>query len=196
MNDALIEQLIDAFRCLPGVGRKSAQRMVWHLLERDRAGGEALSKILHETLTRVGECQGCRNFCETQTCRICADPKRDKSQLCVVESPADVMALEQSGSFHGHYFLTKGNLSPIDGIGPKEIGAEALFARCQSDVQEVVIALDSTVEGEATSHYLSERLLPLGVVVSRIAHGIPMGGELEFVDGGTLAHAMLGRKPI
>ena len=196
MNDALIEQLIDAFRCLPGIGRKSAQRMVWHLLERDRTGGEMLSKILHETLTRVGECQGCRNFCETQICRICADPKRDNTLLCIVESPADVMALEQSGSFHGQYFLTKGNLSPIDGIGPEEIGAEALLARCQSAVQEVVIALDSTVEGEATSHYLSDRLRPLGIVVSRIAHGIPMGGELEFVDGGTLAHAMLGRKPI
>jgi recombination protein RecR len=196
MNEGLIEHLIDAFRCLPGVGRKSAQRMVWHLLERDRAGGQQLAAVLAQTLREIGECAQCRNFTETALCALCADGKRDRSQLCIVESPADVMALEQSGSFRGCYFLTQGNLSPIDGIGPSEIGAEALVARCGSEVKEVIFALDSSVEGEATRHYLSERLRPLDLSISRIAHGIPMGGELEFVDGGTLAHAMQGRKPL
>ncbi|MGB1190939.1 MAG: recombination mediator RecR [Pseudomonadales bacterium] len=196
MNEGLIEQLIDAFRCLPGVGRKSAQRMVWHLLERDRAGGQQLAGVLAQALKDVGECGLCRNFTEAALCALCDDPQRDRSLLCIVESPADVMALEQSGSFRGCYFLTQGNLSPIDGIGPAEIGAEALVTRCGADVKEVIFALDSTVEGEATRHFLSERLRPLGLTISRIAHGIPMGGELEFVDGGTLAHAMQGRKPL
>jgi len=196
MTEPLIEQLIDAFRCLPGVGRKSAQRMVWHLLERDRPGGEQLARALSQTLGSVGECAQCRNFSEASRCPLCQDPGRDSALLCVVESPADVMALEQSASFRGYYFLTKGNLSPIDGIGPQEIGVDKLLTRCDSEVKEVIIALDSTVEGEATTHFLSERLLALGVKVTRIAHGIPMGGELEFVDGGTLAHAIEGRKPL
>ena len=197
MNEPLIDQLIDAFRCLPGIGRKSAQRMVWHLLERDRQGGQRLAEALADTLSRINECRRCRNFCETERCTVCEDQSRDPGLLCVVESPADVMALEQSASYRGYYFLTKGNLSPIDGVGPQEIGIDALMARCSSDVKEVIIALDSTVEGEATTHYLSERLQALGgITVTRIAHGIPMGGELEFVDGGTLAHAIEGRKQL
>jgi recombination protein RecR len=196
MAEPLLDDLVDALRCLPGVGRKSAQRMVWHLLERDREGGQHLAGVLKRVMTEVGHCEMCRNFSMTAICSLCADESRDQQQICVVETPADVIAVEQSGSFKGRYFLTMGNLSPIDGIGPTEIGADALVRLCGEGVIEVILALDSTVEGEATSHYLSEQLQSSGVKVTRIAHGVPMGGTLEYIDGGTLFHAITGRKPV
>ena len=196
MSERLLDELVDALRCLPGVGRKSAQRMVWHLLERDREGGQNLAAVLKRVMTEVGHCQQCRNFSMQPICSMCSDETRDASLICVVETPADVLAVEQSGSFQGRYFLTMSNLSPIDGIGPEEIGADALVRLCQSGVTEVILALDSTVEGEATSHFLTESLSQTGVSVSRIAHGVPMGGTLEYIDGGTLFHAISGRKPV
>jgi len=193
----LINQLIDALRCLPGVGPKTAQRMVLHILERDRPGGNRIAQSLTEAIEGVGQCQNCRMLTEGDVCEICASRSRDESLLCVVENPADVLAVEQSGGFRGKYFVLMGHLSPIDGIGPDEIGIDELLARVQRDsVKEVILATNSTVEGEATAHYVSEQLRPKGVEVSRIAHGIPFGGELEFVDAGTLAHAMDGRKRI
>jgi recombination protein RecR len=192
-----IQNLIEALRCLPGVGPKSAQRMTLHLLERDREGAAALAEALVEAVERVGRCSLCRNFTELAVCEICNDPRRDASTVCVVETPADVLAVEQSGSFRGIYFVLMGHLSPIDGIGPAEIGLD-LFQRRVVDegIQEVILATNSTVEGEATAYYLTEMLQPEGVKVSRIAHGVPLGGELEFVDGSTLAHALSGRRPV
>jgi recombination protein RecR len=192
-----LQNLIEALRCLPGVGPKSAQRMTLHLLERDREGAAALAEALVEAVERVGRCSLCRNFTELAVCEICNDPRRDASTVCVVETPADVLAVEQSGSFRGIYFVLMGHLSPIDGIGPAEIGLD-LFQRRVVDegIQEVILATNSTVEGEATAYYLTEMLQPEGVKVSRIAHGVPLGGELEFVDGSTLAHALSGRRPV
>lgn len=196
MNSSpLIDQLIEAFRCLPGVGPKSAQRMSLHLLERNRSGGQALARALQEALARVGNCNACRTLTEETTCRICASPSRDHSLCCVVESPADIFAIEQSGSYRGVYFVLMGHLSPIDGIGPEELAIPKLVEKVQTNrVQEVIIACNPTVEGDATAYYIAEQLKPLGVVVSRIAHGVPVGGELEYVDGGTLTHAFIGRK--
>jgi len=196
LSHSLIDQLTEAFRCLPGIGTKSAQRMVWHLLERDRQGGTKLANTMIEAMQKIDHCRQCHNFSEEETCAICSSASRDDALLCVVESPADVLAIEHSGSFRGKYFVTMGNLSPIDGIGPEEIGAEALLIRSSQQVDEVILAMSSTVEGEATAHYLGELLKARNVVVSRIAHGIPIGGELEFVDGGTLTHALQGRKVI
>ena len=196
MSEPMLDDLVDALRCLPGIGRKSAQRMVWHLLERDREGGQHLAGVLNRVMKEVGHCHICRNFCMNALCAMCADESRDRRLICVVETPADVIAVEQSGSFKGRYFLTMANLSPIDGIGPNEIGAEALARLCAEGVDEVILALDSTVEGEATSHYLSEQLSGTGVHITRIAHGVPMGGTLEYIDGGTLYHAISGRKPV
>lgn len=191
----LINQLIEALRCLPGVGPKTAQRMVLHILERDRAGGTRIAQSLIKAIDGVGHCQSCRILTEDDTCEICASKSRDGTLLCVVENPADVLAVEQAGGFKGKFFVLMGHLSPIDGIGPDEIGIDQLLERVKRDsVREVILATNSTVEGEATAHYVSEQLKPLAVEVSRIAHGIPFGGELEFVDAGTLAHAMDGRK--
>lgn len=196
MNSSpLIDQLIEAFRCLPGVGPKSAQRMSLHLLERNRSGGQALARALEDALARVGNCEACRTLTEETTCRICASTSRDHSLCCVVESPADVFAIEQSGSYRGVYFVLMGHLSPIDGIGPEELAIPKLVEKVEATgVQEVIIACNPTVEGDATAYYIAEQLKPLGVVVSRIAHGVPVGGELEYVDGGTLTHAFTGRK--
>lgn len=198
MNDptSIIDQLTEAFRCLPGVGPKTAQRMVWHLLQRDRDGGSRLAVKLAEAMKSVGRCESCRNLTEKSVCDICTSKSRDTSLLCVVETPADVLAIEQSGSYRGYYFVLMGNLSPIDGIGPVEIGIEQLLHRCGQGVKEVILAMGSSIEGEATAHYISEVARPLGIKLSRIAHGIPLGGELEFVDGGTLTHALEGRKTI
>lgn len=197
MNESsIISQLSEAFRCLPGVGPKTAQRMVLHLLERDRDGGKKLAARLSEAMDSVGQCESCRNLTELSLCDICSSKSRDESLLCVVETPADVMAIEQSGSYRGYYFVLMGNLSPIDGIGPEELGIEQLLGRCHQGVKEVIIALGSTVEGEATAHYITEAAKPLGIELSRIARGIPLGGELEFVDSGTLSHALEGRKLI
>ena len=191
----LIDQLVNALRCLPSVGPKSAQRMAFHLLERNREGGIKLAEALQQAMENVGRCECCRTFTEQQRCEICADPKRDHSLICVVETPADVLAFEQSGSYRGLYFVLMGHLSPIDGIGPAEIGVDDLLnvVRCEG-VEEVVLATNPTVEGEATAYYIAEQMKVLGVKVSRIAHGVPLGGELEYVDAGTLAHALSGRR--
>ena len=192
-----IQNLIETLRCLPGVGPKSAQRMTLHLLERDREGAVALSVALREAVERVGHCNRCRNFTELDICEICSNPKRDATTICVVETPADVLAVELSGSFAGIYFVLMGHLSPIDGIGPAEIGLEKLHQRIVDEgIEEVIVATNPTVEGEATAYYLTDMLRPEGVRVSRIAHGVPLGGELEYVDGSTLAHALSGRRPM
>lgn len=170
--------------------------MVLHLLERDREGGKRLAARLTEAMDTVGHCESCRNLTEQSVCVICSSKSRDESLLCVVETPADVLAIEHSGSYRGYYFVLMGNLSPIDGIGPEELGIEKLLGRCHQGVKEVIIALGSTVEGEATTHYIAEVARPLGIQLSRIARGIPLGGELEFVDGVTLSHALEGRKLI
>ena len=195
-EQTLLEQVIEAFRCLPGVGPKSAQRMLLHLLERDREGGRRLARILSEAIDKIGHCKSCRNLTEAELCEICSDGKRESNILCVVEAPSDVIAIEQSLSFSGQYFVLMGTLSPIDGRGPDEIGIDHLVRRCESGIQEIILAVSSTVEGEATAHYISEALKPLNVTISRLAQGIPLGGELEFVDGGTLTHAFDGRKSI
>ena len=192
-----LQNLIEALRCLPGVGPKSAQRMTLHLLERDREGATALSGALLEAVERVDHCSRCRNFTELEVCEICADPRRDAALICVVETPADVLAIEESGGFKGIYFVLMGHLSPIDGIGPVEIGLDKFHQRVKEEgIAEVILATNPTVEGEATAYYLTDLLQSEGVKVSRIAHGVPLGGELEYVDGSTLAHALSGRRPV
>ncbi len=193
----LIDQLVQALRCLPGVGPKSAQRMAFHLLERNREGGLQLAQILQTALTQVDHCRQCHTLTELDVCGICADQRRDHATLCVVESPADVLALEQAGSYRGVYFVLMGHLSPIDGIGPEEIGIDRLLDRVREhQIKEVILATNPTVEGEATAYYITEQVKALGVLVSRIAHGVPLGGELEYVDSGTLAHALSGRRAV
>lgn len=193
----LIDQLMEALQCLPGVGPRSAQRMTLHLLERDRAGGRHLAQVLAEALERVGRCERCRNLSETPLCPVCANPRRDDRTLCVVETPADVLAIEQAGGYSGRYFVLLGRLSPIDGIGPEELGLDALIRRVHDEgIREVILATNPTVEGEATAYFITERLREPGITVTRIAHGVPLGGELEYVDGGTLLHALQGRKPL
>ena len=196
MNSSpLIDLLIEAFRCLPGVGPKSGQRMTLHLLERNRAGGKRLTEALTEALDSVGNCAQCRTLTEEEVCRICANPSRNRKLCCVVESHADIFAIEQSGTFRGVYFVLMGHLSPIDGIGPEQLGINQLLERIQAgDFEEVIIACNPTVEGDATAYYIAEQLKSINIVVSRIAHGVPVGGELEFVDSGTLTHAFMGRK--
>ena len=192
-----IEELIQALRCLPGVGPKSAQRMTLHLLERDRAGADNLAAALLDAINKVDHCQRCRNFTELDICEICIDPRRDASIICVVETPADVLAVEMSGSFKGIYYVLMGHLSPIDGIGPEEIGLDRFHRRVvEEGVSEVILATNPTVEGEATAYYLIDLLQGDGVKVTRIAHGVPLGGELEYVDGSTLAHAFSGRRQV
>ena len=170
--------------------------MVWHLLERDRPGGKKLAGVLNEAMERVQHCRACRNFSESELCDICSSDRRDQALLCVVESPADVQAIEQAATFRGLYFVTMGCLSPIDGIGPDEIGLPALAKRADQGFTEVIIALGGSVEGDATTHYIVEMLKSSSVEVSRLAQGIPVGGDLEYVDGGTLAHALQGRTKI
>lgn len=193
----LIQQLITSFRCLPGVGPKSAQRMAFHLLERDSDGALALAEALQKSVTEIGHCQLCRTLSETDICEICSATDRDHSILCILESPIDVLAIEQTGGFNGLYFVLSGHLSPIDGIGPEDLGIDQLLERVQSsEIKELILATNPTVEGEATAHYIAAQVKDLGVKVSRIAHGVPVGGELEFVDGGTLAHALAGRRSL
>lgn len=192
-----IEALMQALRCLPGVGPKSAQRMALHLLERDRPGAAALAGALHDALERVGRCQRCRNFTELDVCELCSDPRRDPGTLCIVETPGDVIALEHTASFRGHYFVLMGHLSPIDGIGPEDIGLDILEDRFASAaVSEVILATNPTVEGEATAFYIAQRAQQRNISVTRIAHGVPLGGELEYLDASTLAHALSGRRPV
>ena len=189
-----IEALIDGLRHLPGVGPKSAQRMTLHLLERDREGAQTIADAITDALAKVKNCRQCRNFPEVDGGEICVDPKRDPATLCVVEAPVDVMAIEQSGSYRGHYFVLMGHLSPIDGIGPEQLGLDALCERFGTgEIKEVILATNPTVEGEATAYYISERARDAAITVSRIAHGVPLGGELEYTDASTLAHALSGR---
>ena len=191
----LIDELIEALRCLPGVGPKSAQRISFQLLERNRGGAQRLSLALQKAVDEVGHCRSCRTLTEDAECRICRDPRRDQQTICVVESPADVLAFEQGGDYRGLYFGLMGGLSPIDGIGPEEIGIDRLVERVQAlSVKELILATNPTVEGEATAFYIAEEMRRLGVAVSRIAHGVPLGGELEYVDSGTLSHALKGRQ--
>ena len=191
----LLNQLITALRCLPGVGPKSAQRMTLHLLERDRNGAQRLVEALQTALDRIGHCRRCRDLSETDLCALCANPRRDHSLLCVIETPADVLAVEQSTGFQGVYFVLMGHLSPLDGIGPAELGLEALEARLdEGEIREIILATNPTVEGEATAYYIAELAHERGIRATRIAHGVPLGGELESVDGGTLAHAFAGRR--
>lgn len=193
-HSPLIKELIDSLRCLPGVGAKSAQRMAYHLLERDRNGAIRLTSALSRAAEKVGHCQSCRILTEFQTCDICSSEKRSREVLCVVETPSDVYAIEQSGSFQGTYFVLMGHLSPLDGIGPQELHLDTLKQRVQDeDISEVILATNTTVEGEATAHYIVEMLKPYARKITRIAHGVPLGGELEYIDGSTLGHAFKGR---
>ncbi|EIT69639.1 MULTISPECIES: recombination mediator RecR [Hydrocarboniphaga] len=192
-----LSRLIDALRRLPGVGPKSAQRMAFHLLDRDRNAARSLAQALGESLDHIGRCPSCRMFCEDEACRYCSAARTASGQLCVVEGPADLMAIEGGTSYRGRYFVLMGRLSPLDGIGPDELGLDLLQSQLASgDFNELIIATNPTVEGEATAHYLAEMARAQNVAVSRIAHGVPMGGELEYVDGGTLAHALSGRRPV
>jgi recombination protein RecR len=192
-----LARLIEALRCLPGVGPKTAQRMAFHLLERDSDGGRELAASVSGAIESLGHCRRCRMFAEGELCPVCASTRRDRSLLCVVESPADVVAIEQSASYGGCYFVLMGHLSPLDGIGPAEIGIDAFEALLrEGEVHEVILATNPTVEGEATAHFLSNVVARAGLSASRIAHGVPVGGELEYVDGGTLAHALAGRQRI
>lgn len=192
----LIRQLIDALRLLPGVGQKTAQRMALQLLERDRSGGLRLADALSAAMQGVGYCTSCRSLSEDELCGLCSDTRRDDTLLCVVGGPMDVYAVEQTG-YRGRYFVLKGHLSPLDGLGPESIGVPELLLRVeQGGFAEVILAMNPTVEGEATAHYIAQLLSQRNVVASRIAHGMPLGGELELVDGGTLAHALAGRRPM
>jgi recombination protein RecR len=193
-SSPLLTDLIDALRCLPGVGAKTAQRMAFHVLERDRAGARVLAERLAAAVERIGNCSRCRTFSEEAVCALCANASRDASLLCVVETPADQLAIEQATGFRGHYFVLLGRLSPLDGLGPAEIGLDRLAERLgEGEVQELIVATNPTVEGEATAHMLAQLARSAGVRASRLAHGVPLGGELEYIDRGTLAHAFGGR---
>jgi recombination protein RecR len=190
----LLQRLIEGLRCLPGVGPKSAQRMAFHLLERDREGGRELARVLGEAMDRIGHCRRCRTLTDAEICPLCANLNRDDGLLCVVETPTESLAVEQATGFKGRYFVLGGRLSPLDGIGPRELGLDLLRARlAEGTVRELILATNPTVEGAATAHYIGEMAKEAGVVVTRIAHGVPLGGELDYVDGGTLAHAFAGR---
>jgi recombination protein RecR len=196
-NPPALEQLVDALRCLPGVGPKSALRMAYHLLQRDRHGANQLAVSLSQALGVINHCSLCNNFSEHPVCPLCASEKRDSSLLCVIEMPTDLMMLEQTQAYQGMYFVLMGRLSPLDGVGPKEIHLDKLIKRAQDGlIKEVILATNYTVEGEATAHYVSELLKARGLKVSRIARGLPMGGEIEHVDSGTLAQAMMERRSV
>lgn len=193
----LLNELIDALRCLPGVGAKTAQRMAFHVLERDRAGARQLAEKLDAAVERIGNCERCRTFSEEKICALCASAARDATLLCIVETPADQLAIEQATGFRGRYFVLLGRLSPLDGLGPKELGLDLLAARlAEGEVREMIVATNPTVEGEATAHMLSGIARSAGVRATRLAHGVPLGGELEYIDRGTLAHAFGGRHQI
>ena len=193
----LINELINALRCLPSVGPKSAQRMAFHLLQQHREEGKQLAHCLIESMDNIKHCSRCRILCETEVCKICDHPKRNHAMVCIVESPADVLAIEQMGHFRGVYFVLMGHLSPIDGIGPQELGLDILEARfAEAEIKEIILATNSTVEGQATAYYITEMADVYKITTSRIAQGIPIGGELEYVDSSTLAHAFMERKTI
>jgi recombination protein RecR len=193
----LLEQLIDAFRCLPGVGPKTAHRMAFQLLERGRENGKRLAKILQDAMQNIQHCKNCRTFSETELCHLCQSANRDRAVLCIVENPIDLVAVEQMGTYRGHYFVLMGHLSPLDGIGPEDLGLQQLNALlAEGSVKEVILATNSTVEGEATAHYISDLVKQHAIKVTRIAHGVPIGGELEYIDSGTLARAFSGRETV
>lgn len=193
----LLAQLTEALRALPGVGPKSAQRMAFYLLQRDRAAGRHLAAVMAEAMSRIGRCARCRTLTEQPLCDICANPRRDPALLCIVEQPADLVAIEQATDYRGLYFVLGGRLSPLDGVGPDELELEQLARRLQEgSVQEVILAVSSTIEGNATALYIEELARGTALRLTRIAHGVPLGGELEYVDGGTLAHAFAGRRTL
>ena len=195
MASPLIEQLIEAFQCLPGVGPRSAQRMAYQLLERNRQAGMHLSEALKQAMTEVKRCGRCRTFTEEAICQICSSTRRNQQQLCIVESPVDVLAIESTASYQGLYYVLMGHLSPLDGIGPEELGLHELEQRLNEETfEEVILATNPTVEGEATAHYIFELCQHADTQITRIAHGVPLGGELEYIDGGTLAHSLAGRQ--
>lgn len=195
VTEPLLSQLIEALRCLPGVGPKSAQRMALHLLERDRAGGRHLASVLQEAMQNIGRCEQCRDLTEQTLCAVCSNPRRDPSLLCVVESPVDVLALEQATAYQGLYYVLLGRLSPLDGIGPGELGLDRLAERLEkTPPAELIIATNPTVEGEATAYYLQKMAQKHSIRTTRIAHGVPLGGELEYIDQSTLAHAFGSRQ--
>ena len=198
-----LSALIQALCCMPGIGKKSAQRISYHLLQRDRSGAKSLAAALADAMDNIGSCQRCRNFSETPVCELCLSEKRDGSLLCIVESPADVFAMEEAG-YNGKYFVLMGHLSPLDGIGPQELGLDKLAAllagspgvAADAGVREVILATNSTMEGEATAHFISNIVQKHDIRVTRIAHGVPLGGELEYIDSNTLSHALAGRREI
>jgi recombination protein RecR len=191
-----LEELIEALRCLPGVGPKSSQRMAYHLLQRDHAGAKRLARALDVALERIRHCEKCNSFAEEPVCTLCRSTRRDQTLLCVVEMPGDLAMMEQAQAYSGLYFVLMGRLSPLDGIGPREIHLDRLVKRATDGVvKEVILATNFTVEGEATAHYVAEMLAPRGLKVTRIARGLPVGGELEYVDSGTLAQALIERRP-
>lgn len=193
----LVDELVESLRVLPGVGQKTAQRMAFHLLERARSGGSRLGDALGRAMDGVRRCDRCQNFADTSVCGICENPERNTGVLCVVESPSDLLAIEQAGDYRAGYFVLMGHLSPIDGIGPEQIGIDRLVHRVRDEgVTELILATNPTVEGEATAHYIADRLADNSVLITRLAHGIPVGGELGYVDGFTLTHAFRGRKPL
>ena len=196
-ENSLLNQLIQAFKILPGIGEKSAQRMAFHLLEKNREGGRNLAKLINESVENIRNCSECRNLTEDVVCHICLDEKRNKKLICVVESPTDVLAIENSGSFNGKYFVLMGRLSPIDGVTPQDLGIPKLIERIKSsDIDEIIIATSPTIEGDATSFYIKDQLNDNNNLISRIAYGVPMGGELEYVDNTTLGRAIQGRREI
>ncbi|GAB4352563.1 MAG: recombination mediator RecR [Methylohalobius sp. ZOD2] len=192
-----LQRLMQALRCLPGVGPKSAQRMAFHLLQHDHEGARRLVERLDEALKKIRRCRSCRTLTELETCRICADPGRDRSQLCVVETPADVFAIDRATVYKGLYFVLHGRLSPLDGIGPEELGLDLLEKRlAEGEVKELILATNSTVEGEASAYYIADLARRFEISVSRIAYGVPVGGELEYLDANTLVHAFQGRRVV
>ena len=196
-ENSLLNQLIQAFKILPGIGEKSAQRMAFHLLEKNREGGKNLAKVINESVENIRNCSECRNLTEDVVCDICLDEKRNKKLICVVESPTDVLAIENSGSFNGKYFVLMGRLSPIDGVTPQDLGIPKLIERIKSsEIDEIIIATSPTIEGDATSFYIKDQLNDNNILISRIAYGVPMGGELEYVDNTTLGRAIQGRREI
>ena len=196
-DETLLSQLIQAFKILPGIGEKSAQRMAFYLLEKNREGGLNLAKLISTSVDKIRNCSDCRNLTEDTVCEICRDERRNKTIICVVESPSDVIAIEKSGSFKGKYFVLMGRLSPIDGVTPQDLGIPKLVENINSsDIQEVIIATSPTIEGDATSFYIKDQLAENNILISRIAYGVPMGGELEYVDNTTLGRAIQGRREI
>jgi recombination protein RecR len=196
-DESLLSQLIQAFKVLPGIGEKSAQRMAFYFLEKNREGGLNLAKLISTSVEKIRNCSNCRNLTEDTVCEICSDERRDKKIICVVESPSDVIAIEKSGSFKGKYFVLMGRLSPIDGVTPQDLGIPKLVENINSsEVQEVIIATSPTIEGDATSFYIKDQLTENNILISRIAYGVPMGGELEYVDNTTLGRAIQGRREI